>query len=71
VEDADAEDRYNSYKRVFGEAGFDGVSLSTMQEVIVYTPSAIKLADPITYDDSHNPIPLSQRFNPSSNDIRY
>ena len=31
----------------------------------------IKQADPITYDNSGNVIPLSQRFNPSSNDIRF
>ena len=31
----------------------------------------IKLADPITYDDNGNVIPLSQRFNENNNDIRY
>jgi len=30
-----------------------------------------KLADPATYDDQGNLIPLSQRFNPASNDIRF
>jgi len=30
-----------------------------------------KLADPVTYDDNGNVIPLSQRFNPASPDIRY
>jgi hypothetical protein len=27
--------------------------------------------DPVTYDDNGNVIPLSQRFNPQDNDIRY
>lgn len=31
----------------------------------------IKSADPITYDDAGNVIPLSQRFQPSSPDIRF
>jgi hypothetical protein len=34
-------------------------------------PSAIKSADPVTYDDAGNVIPLSQRFNPQSPDIRF
>jgi hypothetical protein len=34
-------------------------------------PSQIKSADPATYDDQGNLIPLSQRFNPASNDIRF
>jgi len=33
--------------------------------------SQVKLADPITRDDSGNVIPLSQRFQQSSADIRY
>lgn len=31
----------------------------------------VKSADPVTYDSSGNPIPLSQRFNPENPDIRY
>lgn len=34
-------------------------------------PNRIKSADPFTYDDAGNLIPLSQRFNPSSSDIRF
>lgn len=34
-------------------------------------PSQIKSADPVTRDDQGNVIPLSQRFNPKSQDIRY
>jgi hypothetical protein len=31
----------------------------------------VKLADPVTYDDAGNVIPLSQRFNPKTSDIRF
>lgn len=37
----------------------------------VFSPSQIKSADPATYDDQGNLIPLSQRFNPQSEDIRF
>jgi hypothetical protein len=40
-------------------------------DVIVKNPEQIKLADPVTYDDAGNVIPLSQRFNPQNKDIRY
>ncbi len=38
---------------------------------IIRDPSQIKSADPVTRDDAGNVIPLSQRFNPESNDIRF
>jgi len=38
---------------------------------IVFESSQIKSADPITYDDNGNVIPLSQRFRPEREDIRY
>ena len=31
----------------------------------------VKIADPVTYDDDGNVIPLSQRFNPDNPDIRF
>ena len=37
----------------------------------VFDNTKIKSADTITYDDSGNVIPLSQRFNPESKDIRH
>lgn len=37
---------------------------------IVKNAWQIKSADPVTYDDAGNVIPLSQRFNPESGDIR-
>lgn len=38
---------------------------------VVGNPSQIKSADPVTYDDAGNVIPLSERFNPDTPDIRY
>lgn len=63
-------------------AGYDGVisdtwhqdktGLITGEQVVVFDPATnVKSADPVTYDDAGNVIPLSQRFNPSSNDIRF
>lgn len=55
-------------------AGFDGVIRMEGEEVdeyIAFEPSQIKSADPVTYDDEGNVIPLSQRFNPENEDIRF
>jgi hypothetical protein len=38
---------------------------------IALSPSQIKSADPVTRDDRGNIIPLSQRFNPQTPDIRF
>ena len=35
------------------------------------TPNNRKLLDPVTYDDNGNVIPLSERFNPAKEDVRY
>lgn len=43
----------------------------TVDTTVVFDPEQIKSADPITYDDAGNVIPLSQRFNPQSKDIRF
>ena len=45
----------------------DGV----VKEIAIIDPSKIKSANPITYDDSKNIIPISKRFDSSNNDIRY
>jgi hypothetical protein len=36
-----------------------------------YPQQQVKSADPVTYDDAGNVIPLSERFNPEKKDIRY
>ncbi len=39
---------------------------------IFFNPKVqVKSADPVTYDDNGNVIPLSERFNPEDNDIRF
>lgn len=48
----------------------DGVDADTF-EVKVFNPNQIKSADPVTYDDEGNVIPLSQRFNAGNPDIRF
>ena len=53
-----------------GVAGFYGVN-NDQGQVVVFDPSQVKSADPVTYDDNGNVIPLSERFNSESNDIRY
>jgi hypothetical protein len=39
--------------------------------IVIKDRTAIKSADAVTYDDSGNPIPLSERFNLETADIRY
>lgn len=58
----------NGYDSVIRKADFFG---SAADEYIVFDPEQIKSADPVTYDDSGKPIPLSERFNPENKDIRY
>lgn len=56
------------------EAGFDGVIRMDGEEVdeyIAFEPSQIKSADPVTYDNEGKVIPLSERFNPENEDIRF
>lgn len=62
-------------ERFLEEGGYDSYS-HTDTEVggttyIVFSPEQIKSADPVTYDDNGNVIPLSQRFQTDSSDIRY
>ena len=41
------------------------------EEIVVRNPNQIKSADPVTYNDNGNIIPLSSRFDSSKDDIRY
>jgi len=57
--------------------GFDGVIYRNMVEgkpansYIIFKSSQVKSSDEVTYDDSGNPIPLSDRFDSENPDIRY
>jgi len=57
----------NGHDSVIIKNTFDGGPLDTI--FVVFDPSQIKSADPVTRDESGNVIPLSQRFNPASPSI--
>lgn len=54
---------------VLKEYGYD--SVKDGGELVVFNSNQIKSADPVTYDDNGNVIPLSERFNEEETDIRY
>ena len=49
----------------------DGQPVSRGISYVVRKSAQIKSADPVTYDDNGNVIPLSQRFDETNSDIRY
>ncbi len=57
--------------------GYDGIVYPNWYEsdgkdsYIAFKRNQIKSADPITYDGAGNVIPLSERFNPENEDIRF
>lgn len=65
----------NGYDAVIFEEltdiGPDGYDYYTGDIYVVFDPNQVKSADPVTYDDKGNVIPLSERFNSANNDIRY
>jgi len=76
----------NRLKKALREAGYDSLhynarfaeidlrgsrTLAEGDTTIVLAPNQIKSAEAITRDDSGNVIPLSQRFNPKQEDIRF
>jgi hypothetical protein len=71
-------DAQNSIMESIKRRGFDGVifhdspspGADGFDSYVVFNANQIKLADPVTYDNQGNPIPLSQRFT-DSRDIRY
>ena len=76
-------DAWYEYTVQAEENGNDGIILlnamdnqlkTSARESTVYMfkdPNQAKSADPITYDDNGNVIPLSERFNENKKDIRY
>jgi len=69
--DPDAE----SLIRAFSDMGYDGLihydSNGNIKTAVAFSSEQFKLADPVTYDDNGNIIPLSERFNTDKEDIRY
>ena len=72
-------DLFRNYPNELHEAvrdvtGHDGVVVELTNGekfYVAWFDNQIKSADPVTYDDDGNVIPLSERFNAEDNDIRY
>ncbi len=66
-----------TYNSVAWDAAYSGADVSAVHlnngetRYFVSKNSLIKSADPVTYDDHGNVIPLSERFNSKKPDIRY
>lgn len=59
-------------KAIQKEFGYDGIIAEYNRKALVaFNPEQIKSAEPATYDDNGNVIPLSERFNTQEKDIRY
>ena len=50
--------------------GYDAAWDKDMEYAAIFNAGNLKSADPVTYDDDGNVIPLSERFNPKEKDIR-
>ena len=50
---------------------FDYDGIRQTNETVLWDNRLIKSANPVTYDDNGNVIPLSERFNTENDDIRY
>lgn len=65
----------SAFRKAINEVlGYDGVFVdfdNGKQHRVAWFPNQIKSADPITYDDAGNIIPLSERFQSGSDDIRF
>ena len=73
---------YPDYFKVAKQLGSDGIVVHNVVDNprgkarpitvgIVFESNQIKSADPVTYDDNGDVIPLSQRFDSTKTDIRY
>ena len=64
-----AETNNTTTDAILSEMGFDGIHDGGLW--VAFDSSQLKLADPVTYDDNGDIIPLSERFNEGNEDIRY
>lgn len=72
-------DLFRNYPNELHEAirdvvGYDGVEVTFKNGdkfYVAWFDNQMKSAEPVTYDDNGNVIPLSERFNEEKNDIRY
>jgi hypothetical protein len=58
-------------EKLLRSQGYDGWDSESGLEYVVFDPSQIKSADPVTYDESGNVIPLSQRFDETKSSILF
>jgi len=75
------DDKYHSTDAIAKEAKKQGYTALIVKNVydggakaddyIFFNENQVKSADPVTYDDNGEVIPLSERFNPEKQDIRY
>jgi len=68
--------REDRFVNLLKEHGYDGViaeeeGINRTPVVGAVDPNQVKSAEPVVRDDNGNVIPLSQRFNEDSNDIRF
>ncbi len=61
----------DAVKKVTGKSGMIAPKDNGTIHYVVTDPAGIKSAEPVTYDDKGNVIPLSERFNPENEDIRF
>lgn len=59
------------FSDVLQELGYDGIIVDNGYDYVVFDQNQMKSAELITYDDNGNIIPLEQRFDYGSNDVRY
>ena len=76
--DAVNNEAWDSISDILSAHGYDGIKYKNQYEgnkndysYIAMKSSDVKSADPVTYDDNGNVIPLSERFNKANQDIRY
>ena len=64
--------REKGYDGVIGSyGGIEGAKNGQVDVAVAFDPSQIKSADPFTYDNEGKLIPLSERFNVGTGDIRF
>ena len=61
----------DAVKKVTGKSGMIAPKDNGTIHYVVTDPAGIKSAETVTYDNDGNVIPLSERFNPENEDIRF
>lgn len=64
-----AKDNHIKTSDIISFLGYDGVHDGS--EWVAFSSEQLKSADPVTYDDNGNVIPLSERFKEDNADFRY